>query len=118
MPEKRQGCILRFRFCLIMIGGTKGPCISARANQKGSRRPKQKFRAYQAVTNGWKSDQVRLPFAVHHLPFDDISRKELCLMILILRYATCRKAPASPTIRLQYAPFLLLHLDLWYGRCV
>ena len=46
--------------CLIMIGGTKGPCISARANQKRSRRLEQKFHAYQAATGGWKSDQIRL----------------------------------------------------------
>ena len=58
-----------------MIGRTKGPCISARANQKGSRPLKQKFHAYQAATNVWIFDQIRLPFAVPHLLFDDFSRK-------------------------------------------
>ena len=47
---------------------------------------------------------------MHHLPFDDISRKELWLMMLILRYATCRKAPLfSP---FGYAPVFFLRPSL------
>ena len=31
----KELCREEVAICLIMIGGTKGPCISARANQKG-----------------------------------------------------------------------------------
>lgn len=44
MLMKRQGCVLRSR--LIMIGGTKVPCISFRASQERLTRLKQKFHAY------------------------------------------------------------------------